>query len=170
MPPETINIIIAVIGSSVIAAIISSLFTLLVSSKQAKLEYITKERARWREEIRTIAVEVEECKIKHRDNVGNVMAKLKVRINAYGMNENSTDENDRYLWKRIEIIEGLYGRVGEKNFIDWEKLEEELDGLIDDLSMLLKDDWERSKREVSLFYRLKSWVKGRMYNGKKRKI
>ena len=159
MTTQTLEIIVAVIGSSVIAALISSIVSLHTSAKQASLEYITKERSRWREEIRNIAVEIEECKTSRRGDVGKVMTKLKVRINARGLEPGATDKSDKYLWTRIETIEGIYGRKGEQHLIDWDKLEEELDGLIDDLSRLLKDDWERSKKEVSLWYRLTSWMK-----------
>lgn len=159
MTEQTVEILVAVIGSSVIASIITSIITLHTSSKQASLEYITKERSRWREEIRAIAVEIAECKSSRRGDLLKVLTKLKVRINVHGLEDNASDRSDKYLWKRIRKVEGIYGRVGDQNLIDWDKLEEELDGLINDLSKLLKDDWEHSKKEVSLWYRLTSWMK-----------
>ena len=61
-------------------------------------------------------------------------------------------------WNRITAIEDLCGRVTD-DVEDWEALEEELEGLIRDLSRLLKDDWERTKAEVSLRYWLMYKIK-----------
>ena len=56
---------------------------------------------------------------------------------------------DAYEWIGY-VVSKLRGRVSEP------KVEEELEGLIQDLSRLLKDDWERTKAEISLWYWMKS--------------
>lgn len=171
---QLITLIAAFLGSGAIAAIISSLVSLHTNAKNAKLEYITKERGQWRQEIREIAVGLEKAKIpsgKNKRNVAyvrEVLAKLKVRINANGLLEDATEKQDRHLWKRIQVIENLCGRVTE-DVEDWDKLEEELEYLIQDLSRLLKDDWERTKSEVGIRYWIAYKIKKHRWKQKNRK-
>lgn len=148
-------VVIAVLGSSVLTAIVTSLATALQNRKGAKLEYITRERSKWREEIRNIAVELEECKSRKRRELPKVLTKLKVRININGRKPDAKDRDDKYLWERIDKIEGIYGRIGDQSSIDWDRLEEEIEGLIINLGRLLKDDWERSKKEVERLIKVK---------------
>ena len=87
------------------------------------------------------------------------LSKNKLRINPNGRLDEGTEKQDKYIWNRICVIENMCGRVTE-DVQDWDILEEELEKLIQDLSILLKDDWERTKNEVSLWYRVKNMVKG----------
>ncbi len=149
--------IVVLLGSTVVAAILSAIISAIVSvrnnNRNAKYEYITKERSQWRKEIREIAVELEKAKNpydkknKNAAYVREVLAKLKVRINANGMYEDATNKQDRHIWERIHTIDNYCGRVTD-DVEDWDRLEEELEYLIRDLSLLLKDDWERCKKEV----------------------
>lgn len=71
----------------------------------------------------------------------HVLVKLKTRINAYGYTDSKNDGNigeDSHIWEKIKQIENC----DEK---DYERLRNQL---IIFLSLLLKADWERAKKEV----------------------
>ncbi len=130
-----------VLGSTVIAAIISGVVSYLVLIRKSKLKYITEERQKWREDIREIAENIE----KNTYSIKNDLTKLKVRINAYGRNNKNDDScyyNDAHIFKIIKEIE-KYDK--ERNY---EKISEKKEILIEYLSFLLKYDWERAKAEV----------------------
>ena len=54
----SIELIIAILGSSVIASIITSFFAKIKNDKTERLQYITKERENWRKELRDKTVEL----------------------------------------------------------------------------------------------------------------
>ena len=155
---QIINIIAMTLGSSVVAAIISSFVSIHNNSKNVKLEYITKERSKWRCEIREIAVELEKTKVLLRksrsesDSIRIVLAKLKVRINANGLLDNATFKEDKHIWEKIICIEKYLD--GSTNNANDKEILKKLENLIRDLCHLLKDDWEKSKSEVSFKCRL----------------
>lgn len=123
-----------VLEISAIATIISAGISYITFRKSSSLTYVTQERKEWREAIRRIAEELEKCSYKKRKKV---LVQLKTRINAYGLNSKN-ELNDVHIWKQIQKIEACK--------------EEEYDDLKNQLilylSLLLKYDWERSKKEV----------------------
>lgn len=120
---------------SAIVSFIGIIVSYFTFRKSSKLNYITQERKEWRESLRTIVEELERCPY---DKRKQVLTKLKTRINTYGFcGEN--EKEDSHIWKRISIIEKC-----EQN--DYEKCREKL---ILFLSLLLKDDWEKAKKEVN---------------------
>lgn len=126
-----------ILGSAVVSAFISSLGAIYTSNKKNKLEYITKERSMWRAEIRLCAEEVRGASYQ---TTRKICDKLKVRINAWGRNVSNKCIDDAHIWKLIEQIES-------ENFCmeDLPRLQEVMQEY---LSLLLKWDWERSKKEV----------------------
>ncbi len=152
-----------VLTSSVIAAIITGLLSLITNfsnqKNDSKIKYVTEERKNWRQEIRKICDELNNSNSK--EDVQRQLIKLKVKINAFGNTdiydscykksfnseklENRKEliqltqfyKNDGHIWKQIHKIEKEY--VIEKN---------DIKTLIEYLSYLLKYDWERSKSEV----------------------
>lgn len=48
-----------ILASSLLAAVISSIVSYVITSKQASVQYITGERKEWREKIREIAEKLE---------------------------------------------------------------------------------------------------------------
>lgn len=126
------------VESTVLAAIISGLISIIIAKSQNKLQYITLERKEWREQIREIAERIHKSK---RKGLSDELSCLKVRLNAYGMNQPGTSlMNESHIWKLIEELE-------EKSE-DKSIFEERKKLLIEYLALLLKLDWERSKREV----------------------
>lgn len=120
---------------SAIVSFIGIIVSYFTFRKSSKLNYITQERKEWRESIWTIVEELERCPY---DKRKQVLTKLKTRINTYGFcGENESE--DSHIWKQIYIIEKC-----EQN--DYENCREKL---ILFLGLLLKDDWEKAKKEVN---------------------
>lgn len=126
------------LGSVVVAAIISGIVAIYKSDKANKLEYITKERSEWREEIRKCSEKLGRASYQ---TTRKICDKLKVRINAFGKSVSNKYSRDAHIWKLIAEIES-------ENFImdDLSKFQTALQQY---LTLLLKWDWEKSKKEVS---------------------
>ena len=119
---------------SAIASVIGAIISYITFRKTAKLKYITKERKEWRDSIRKVTERLEKCSYNNRRTV---LVILKTRINAYGiMNRNQL--YDSHIWETIYEMEQCKKK-------DYLQLKEKL---IEYLSLLLKYDWERSKKEV----------------------
>lgn len=132
------------LGSSVIAAVISGVMTFFISRKQNNLQYITVERKEWRAEIRRIAKSLYKASY---DDTLIILTELKLRINAFGNNDDEKSFcKDKHIWELIKDIESKE--------LTSELLYLKQNQMIEYLSLLLKFDWERSKNEV----------KGNMYN------
>lgn len=127
------------LGSAVIAAICSGIVSYSISRHQGNLQYITGERKEWREKIRKNATRLHKADYKE---TLKILAELKVRINAFGNNGvSSSFKDDAHIWEVVKEIEEKEPSSGVL------KLQQEL--LIQYLSLLLKNDWERSKKEVT---------------------
>lgn len=133
---DTMKILELVVGPAVIAAIISGIISFFVAKKERSLKYITDERKKWREEIRIIVEELVEA---DHEKVLMVLAKLKVRINAFGIVQDYYSK-DSHIWEVISKIE--HERLGEEELLVLKRQ------LMEYLSLLLKLDWEKSKKEV----------------------
>ena len=70
-----------ILSSAVISAVISGCVAVLNFKRQNNLQYITGERKVWREEIRTIAQELNGASYKE---TLDALVRLKMRINAFG--------------------------------------------------------------------------------------
>lgn len=130
------NIIVALIGSSVVSAIISGISSYIQYQKTNNLTHITLERQKWREELRDISKDI--CKTSGNQLKQN-LAKLKVRINAFGIKGETKYSYDSHIWKIISDIEN-------QNNLETEETNKTK--LINSISLLLKFDWERSKMEI----------------------
>lgn len=128
----------AVLTSTVVAAIISILANIYNARRTESLKYVTEERQKWREEIRKIAEDIVDCP---RNEIKKHFTKLKVRINAYGKMRKKSYYEDAHIWKIIEELE----RVGNNN----QQFEKKKEQLVYFLSLMLKYDWERQKKEVA---------------------
>lgn len=127
-----------ILGSSVIVAMIAFISSLIMSSKQNRLQYITAERKEWRERIRYIEKRLGTSSYKETLQIIN---ELKANINSYGKDEKIILK-DSHIWDIIEKIESTNYNM--KNLgMDKKKL-------IDYIVLLLKYDWERSKKETQL--------------------
>lgn len=68
------------------SVVIVALINLMTQNKTNKLKFITGERAKWRECLKKIAVEIEKADA---DTIKIPLAELKVNINSYGNYRNN---------------------------------------------------------------------------------
>ena len=87
-----------ILGSSVIVAMIAFISSLIMSSKQNRLQYITAERKEWRERIRSIEKRLGTSSYKETLQIIN---ELKANINSYGKDEKIILK-DSHIWDIIE--------------------------------------------------------------------
>lgn len=132
------NIFAIILSSTVISAIITTILTFVSNKRKDTVENIVKERKLWRNELRTISVDITNCKklCELKKTINN----LKVRINPYGMCGEMIFY-DSYIWKEISKLENC-------NQLSKTDLEERKRIFINLVSCLLKFDWERSKNEI----------------------
>lgn len=158
MNETTITIVNLLLCSSVLPVAITSIVSIRQYNKETRLKRITDERTRWRDEIRIIAERMskidcsnENCKSNLRIQLNN----LKLRINAYGIletdrvNKTNNYTTDSHIWNKINELENSENVN-----------EEQINQLIEYLSVLLKYDWERCKLEAGSY---------KYYNGRMKK-
>lgn len=127
-----------VLSSVVLSAIVSGVITYMIANKKSRLQYITDERKKWRDKIRKIAENLHNAS--YADTL-SILTELKVRLNAFGANENSKNySKDIHIWQIINEIE--------ETSLNKLQLKEKQEQLIEYLALLLKTDWEKSKREI----------------------
>lgn len=132
------NILPTLISSAVIAALIASMTNMLLNRKNNSLQYITSERNMWRTELREIAERITNAKT---DAIlQKCISKLKLYLNPYGRNTENRLK-DSHIWRLVEDIEkkncSVHDTRGEREI------------LFSYLLLLIKYDWERSKREIA---------------------
>ena len=134
------------IGPAIMAALISGVFSLVLSRRSERLKNITAERSKWREKIRQISIDIQSTDLSRLDAALNA---LKLHINAYGI-EDSIDGvrfEARYIMMDTHIWALIYQI--EHRIFEQRKVDDECDLLRKYLSLLLKYDWERAKGEVN---------------------
>ena len=124
--------IISLISGAGLGAVLSAFLVFVNNSKKNKLDFITKERSEWRREIKSIIVD-----LLSGNNRYDAISRLETQLNPYGRN---TKENnyefyisDGHIWKLVDKFD-----YSTKNVNKITKY----------LELLLKYDWERSKREI----------------------
>lgn len=150
---ESTKLIIQLLSTTVIATIITGLFSFFKSKKDDKLNYIVGERKVWRDKLREVVKNISELEYSYSKdddiNQKNVylsgikqeISELECRINPQGLVHKKDVKLDGHIWEEIDRI---------YNYNDYDKLIEskELSKLRRYISALLKYDWERSKEEV----------------------
>lgn len=126
------------LSSTVVSAVVTALVNYLNSKKTAYIDDITKERKAWREQLRSIAEKISKCV--DREQLKEAICELKVRINAYGIARDSLFA-DTFLWEMFQNIE-------QQKELSPKELERIKITLINQISCVLKYDWERSKAEI----------------------
>lgn len=120
--------LVAVLGSAVVASLITALFAKAQTDKGVFIDNIIKERKAWRDKLRDLVSDTQSCfKAKDSNGVACIEAQLVVLLNPY-------DKED------LEIVNALT-RIPE----NWEIAE--LREFMDRVAYLLKHDWERVKQE-----------------------
>lgn len=132
------DIVTIIFSSTLLATIITSVFNLLTNKRKDSIENIIKERKTWRDEMREISLSISKS-----NNIAELqiaISELKVRINAYGIAYNSIFA-DSHIWEQIFIVESME-TLSPKEF---DKIKRRF---VNQISCLLKYDWERSKTEI----------------------
>ena len=141
------NTIIGIIlGSLVISSVVGALFGYITNKRNSALTHITTEREKWREKVRKISENIEKVEFqgKKKRNINRYLVQLEVNINPYGKRMENDYARDSHIWAEIENIRQVKNK---KEFNEHKEL------LIYYLSLMLKEDWERSKREVKGYSR-----------------
>nr|WP_294492626.1 hypothetical protein [uncultured Mediterraneibacter sp.] len=134
-----------VMSSAVIVAIIGW----IRGGKENLLNHITRERSTWRKEMKECMEGFSGCSVRELDKW---LIKLKVNLNGYGCHNSGEYPEDMYLdvfsdehiWKLIDALETEH----KKPDYSIKRIEELKEKIINLIVILLKFDWERSKREV----------------------
>ena len=138
-------------SAAVVGALITGLFGWTNNRTNNSLNYITDERKRWRDKIREISEAIETCKFhgEDKENINVYLLQLENNINPYGRFQPSDYEHDGHIWEVIGKIERA------ENEEEFKKYQKEL---LSYLQLLLKEDWERSKKEVKGYSPIKSSI------------
>lgn len=145
------DIILAILGSSVLSSIITAVFGIFQRKKQDTVNYIAEERKNWREKIRVIADNIKNSEFQGegKKNISEYLLQLQMNINTYGKFNKTDYMHDGHIWEIVDILQCL---DNEENFEKNKKL------LLIYISLMLKEDWERSKNEVKGYSRILHYV------------
>lgn len=101
-----------------------------------------------RDKIREISGKIETCKFQGtgKKNVSGYLLQLENNINPYGKFDPADYEHDGHIW---EVIGKIAQAGNEEEFKKYQK------ELLSYLQLLLKEDWERSKKEVKGYSQIK---------------
>lgn len=127
--------IITLLSGAGIGAVLSAVLLFINNTKKNKLDFITKERSEWRKEIKSIIVDLLSGK-----NRFFAINRLETQLNPYGryISKEDTYEfymNDGHIWRLVD---------------NFDYSTKSVNVLTKYLELLLKYDWERSKREIKL--------------------
>jgi hypothetical protein len=119
-----------ILSSGVLAGLVAGLVTIRTSERKIAIENITQQRQLWREKIRDIAQRVNSSyQLNEQKELIALYVEIQLLLNPEDINDNSILDT---LWEMISSEEKDH-----LNFILSEKL-----------SLLLKHDWERAKKEA----------------------
>ncbi|MDQ8759888.1 hypothetical protein [Streptococcus ruminantium] len=126
----TLEQIISIVSSIGVSAIAGTVFTFLQFNKKNQLDYVTRERSDWRKDLKQIIIDIQTTASR-----SEALSKLKSQINPYGKNMDIKNTKPYFM------AEGHVWDLLEKEHVDIEKLTFYIE-------LLLKYDWERSKKEI----------------------
>lgn len=132
MDSQTVTILGSVLGSTFLAAIVTTSISRFNSERAIQIENITKERKNWRETIRKQAMEVQQAASETQKDC----KKLEELVLAFRLNLNPFDDEDKAI---VNVIAKLTQQ---------EKVDELLTQFSERVALLLKHDWERVKGEA----------------------
>lgn len=127
-----------ILGSAVIAAFVSGVFSLYINQRDSQLSYITKERIKKIKELKKIVLKLGYAS--YEETIA-LLPRLKMNISAYGNSKNNLRySEDPHIWELMNKIE--------KDKNDPEKFRNEKQGLIDYISALVTYYDQSSLRDV----------------------
>jgi hypothetical protein len=118
-------------ASTVVSALVAGLFAERSSKRAIQIENITKERAKWRDKIRDLALAV------HRAATLKERALLIEQRLCLSLNLNPIDTEDTAILSAID-------KMSQSEQLDEKTLQE----FSDRVALLLKHDWDRAKVEA----------------------
>ncbi len=124
-------------SSEVVSAFIAGIFGFIVARRQDKAKYITNERSVWRGQIKGLMSQIHSAS---KYQISGPLAQLKLNLNPRGKIYIKDYMKDGHIWETMNALEEDISRE------EFEKKKKELE---DYITLLLKFDWERSKKEVS---------------------
>src|SRR5438045_1265445 len=124
----TVTAVIAAVAG-IVGAAIGGAVSLRTNTRSIKVENITKERAKWRDDVRKKSLAIHQDAIK-----GDVVA-LEEHHLEFSLILNPFDKEDRAI---LHAIRSLKSKADESHLTEF----------ADRISLLLKHDWERAKREA----------------------
>lgn len=135
------NSILEILKSSLITTVLTFILNFYLNRKKDTLSYITLERKQWREKIRELAEKIEHSTYGGEGDryINPYLVQLKMNINTYGKGCFMDIEHDSHIWQSIEKI---------RDATSTDEFNKEHEILLDYLSLMLKNDWERCKKEV----------------------
>ena len=119
---------------ALISSIITSSFTFKTGERKIEIENITEQRKHWREKIRKLSLQIKDAsESSDFDKLEKLYVELKLLLNP-------TDKNDQ------DILRTLWSLLpNTKSNLDKKEV---YFTFIDQMSLLLKHDWERAKNEA----------------------
>lgn len=135
-----------VLSSGVLAGLVAGLVTLRMSERKIAIENITQQRQIWREKIRCLANHLKKSyKSGEKDTLHDHYIELQLLLNP-------EDDNDQ------SILDTVWEMIEAKGSDDRHIV------LSEKLSLLLKHDWERAKREAKPVWHRRCEVKRTSYD------
>lgn len=122
-------------GSAVIAALVSGWISLRNSARVIQAQYITAQRAKWRDRVRCVALNVHRAAV---SGNSNRLAELLLELTLFLNPKDPMDGEILDLVRKLRIFEKAQPppcEFGER------------------IALLLKHDWDRSKWEAQPFFR-----------------
>ena len=117
-----------------VSSIITSSFTFKTGERKIEIENITDQRKQWRDKIRELSLQIKSASESSDSNkLENLYVELKLLLNP-------TDESDQ------DILKTLWSLISSEETESNKK--EVYFKLVDQMSLLLKHDWERAKKEA----------------------
>lgn len=127
--------------SIIIPFIVTMGINWLNNMQSGSFQYITGERKEWREKIRVIIEKIDQCEYGGvgEKEIYQYLTRLEVNINPIGKHNPYNYAQDGHIWESIKKLREV---EEEEEFNKQKRL------LISYLSLLLKENWERSKSEI----------------------
>jgi len=134
------NLVVSVVGSGVVAAIVAGLVTLRTNARNIKVANVTSERAKWRDKIRDLALQIHKALAEHKEK------ELRELHSQLTLNLNPHDSEDRGI---LQLLEKTPSHQSSDTI---------LKEFTERVALLLKHDWERAKWESTS-------ILGRIFTG-----
>ena len=134
---DPLSIVGLVLGSSVLGALVTALFTKRSHEEAISLKYVTEERAKWRDKVREL---VSDLSVAVQLPIGNDERVKEVRkLSSYLKVSLNPEPSHKIDSEILECLRKLCETPSYDKFIELEML----------VSLLLKHDWERAKNEAN---------------------